>query len=518
MALARDARQGDYQVIAVIGDGALTGGMALAALNQIGHLAPRMTIVLNDNEMSISENVGAINRYMRSLQVQPWFQRAEDRGKRTLTNIWEPLGELGSRAKKAARRFFDPASNNPFHAMGVRYVGPVDGHDIDQLIFYLDRIRLLDGPTMLHIVTRKGKGYKAAETDPITWHGASSFDPDNPVAKGKSHTWSNAFGDAASRLASADDRVWVITPAMREGSGLVEYSKDHPDRYLDVGIAEDVAVTVGAGLALRGEKPIVAIYSTFLQRGYDQVIHDVCLENLDVVFAIDRAGLVGGDGATHQGIFDLSYLRAVPNMQIGMPHDALEMRSMLKTALELGGPKAVRWPRGNVEPGPDEPVADWATIEWGTWSVLREPAPGVPASETVWLLGMGPTVDYALQAAEGRAEVGVVNARFVKPLDTAMLHRLAGESRALVTVEDHTLAGGLGSAVLESLAAAGIHATVKLLGIADRTVPHGDPKLQHEQLGYGPKAIGRALDALLGSGRTGDAVRFGESARGGSGE
>src|SRR5690606_25671155 len=232
---------------------------------------------------------------------------------------WGPLAELGSRAKKAARRFFDPASNNPFHAMGVRYVGPIDGHDVLQLMYYLDHIRKLDGPTMLHIVTRKGKGYKVAESDPITWHGATSFDPVNPVAAGKSYTWANAFGDAASALADADDRIWVITPAMREGSGLVEYSKRHQDRYIDVGIAEDVAVTVGAGLALRGEKPIVAIYSTFLQRGYDQVIHDVSIEHLDVLFAIDRAGLVGGDGATHQGLYDLAYLRAVPNMSIAMP-------------------------------------------------------------------------------------------------------------------------------------------------------------------------------------------------------
>src|SRR5690606_25541250 len=238
----------------------------------------RMTIVLNDNEMSISENVGAINHYMRTLQVQPWFQAAEDRSKAALAKVWEPLADIASRAKKATRRFFDPASNNPFHAMGLRYVGPVDGHDIDQLLYYLDHIRQPDGPTMLHIVTRKGKGYKAAGNDPIAWHGASSFDPDNPGAKASSSTWSTAFGDAAAKLAADDARVWVITPAMREGSGLVEYSKAHPDRYIDVGIAEDVAVTVGAGLALRGEKPIVAIYSTFLQRGYDQVIHDVCLE------------------------------------------------------------------------------------------------------------------------------------------------------------------------------------------------------------------------------------------------
>src|SRR5690606_23381313 len=292
---------------------------------------------------------------------------------------------------------------------------------------YLSRIRELDGPTMLHIVTRKGKGYQAAETDPITWHGASSFDPINPVAKGSSHTWAQAFGEAATALAAADDRVWVITPAMREGSGLVGYSKQHPGRYIDVGIAEDVAVTVGAGLALRGEKPIVAIYSTFLQRGYDQVIHDVALENQDVVFAIDRAGLVGGDGATHQGIYDLAYLRTVPNVSVAMPRDANEMRSMLKTALRLGGPKAIRWPRGPVAAPDDAPVGEWPDIEWGSWEVVKRPQDGAAARGSVWLLGLGPTVGYALTAAADRPEVGVVNARFVKPLDASLLREIAAD-------------------------------------------------------------------------------------------
>jgi 1-deoxy-D-xylulose-5-phosphate synthase len=493
MALARDARQAPYEVVAVIGDGALTGGMALAALNQIGHVRPRMTIVLNDNEMSISENVGAINHYMRTLQVQPWFQEAEDRSKAALTRLWAPLADVASRAKKATRRFFDPASNNPFHAMGLRYVGPVDGHDIDQLIYYLDHIRQLDGPTMLHIVTRKGKGYKVAESDPIAWHGASSFDPDNPVAKATSATWSTAFGDAATKLADQDDRVWVITPAMREGSGLVEYSKAHPDRYIDVGIAEDVAVTVGAGLALRGEKPIVAIYSTFLQRAYDQVIHDVCIEGLDVVFAVDRAGLVGGDGATHQGIYDLSYLRTVPNMSVAMPRDVDQMRGMLKAALRLGGPKAIRWPRGGVPVLDDAPVSDWREVEWGTWEVLKEPE---DRRRAVWVVGLGPTVAYALAAAEGRPEVGVVDGRFVKPLDSRLLLELASLARAVVTVEDHTIVGGLGSAVLEALAEGGVAVPVVRLGVRDRVVPHGDPRAQHEELGYGPEAIARTLEEL----------------------
>jgi 1-deoxy-D-xylulose-5-phosphate synthase len=276
---------------------------------------------------------------------------------------------------------------------------------------------------------------------------------------------------------------------MREGSGLVEYSRAHPERYIDVGIAEDVAVTVAAGLALRGERPIVAIYSSFLQRGFDQVVHDVCIENLDVIFAIDRAGLVGGDGATHQGIYDVSYLRAIPNLSVAMPKDATEMRGMLKSALQLGGPKAIRWPRGGVERAPQQPMEAWEAVAWGTWEILK------PGSE-VAVLAMGPTVAYALEAASGDERVEVVNARFVKPLDHAMLHRLAGERRALVTVEDHTIMGGLGSAVSEALADAGLHLPVIRLGIPDVTVPHGDPGAQHEAMGYGPAGIRAALEGL----------------------
>jgi len=489
MALARDARQDDYEVVAIIGDGALTGGMALAALNQIGHVKPKMTIVLNDNEMSISENVGALNRYMRTLQVQRWFQEAEESGKRALSGLWKPLGELASRAKDATRHFFDPASANPFHAMGVRYVGPVDGHDINQLIYYLKHIRELEGPTLLHIVTTKGKGYKIAESDPIYWHGPPKFDVAKPVKMGKGYSWSNAFGDAAIELARADDRVWVITPAMREGSGLVEYSQQHPKRYLDVGIAEDVAVTTAAGLALRGEKPIVAIYSTFLQRGYDQVIHDVCLENLNVIFAIDRAGLVGGDGATHQGVFDIGYLRPIPNISLAMPKDTQELRAMLKAALALGGPKAVRWPRGAVAPAPEAAVADWPEITWGSWEMLK---PGQDA----YVLALGPTLTYALEATQDLPSVGVVNARFIKPLDEAMLLKLAGSARALITVEDHAVTGGLGSAVAETLQDHGLKVPLRRLGIHDRFVPHGDPVIQHEALGLGPSGIRQVLIEL----------------------
>jgi 1-deoxy-D-xylulose-5-phosphate synthase len=507
MALARDARGAPYDVVAVIGDGALTGGMALAALNQIGHLKPRMTIVLNDNEMSISENVGALNSFMRRLQVQPWLQRAESRGKAALRDLWAPLAEIGSRAKKATRRFFDPASNNPFHAMGLRYVGPIDGHDAEQIAFYLAHIRELEGPTMLHVVTRKGKGYDVAEADPITWHGASKYDRSNPIASGKGYQWSDAFGDVAIDLTAHDDRVWVITPAMREGSGLVRYSKAHPTRYVDVGIAEDVAVTTAAGLALRGEKPIVAIYSTFLQRGYDQVIHDVALENLDVVFAVDRAGLVGADGMTHQGVYDLSYLRPIPNLSIAMPRDGQELRSMMKGALARGGPVAVRWPRGAVAPLADADVGAWPEIVWGTWAV--EAGPVDPAEAAVAVLAFGATLPYAVEAAAGQGDVAVVNARFLKPLDTLLLGRLAAAGVPLVTVEDHVLAGGLGSAVAEFLSDRGAPLHLQRLGIDDRHVAHGDPAAQHDELGFGVAGIGRALDRARQAGGA-SPLRLGE--------
>ncbi len=483
MALARDAQGEDYQVIPIIGDGALTGGMALAALNQIGHIKPKMTIILNDNEMSISENVGALKNYLRNMQVQSWFQKAESRGKEALENF-KMIRKIGSRAKDAARHFLDPVSANPFHAMGVRYVGPIDGHDVNQILYYLEHIQELDGPTMLHIITKKGKGYNIAESDPIYWHGPPKFDADNPVAAGKGYTWANAFGDTAIQLAKEDKRVWVITPAMREGSGLVEYSQVHPKRYLDVGIAEDVAVTVGAGLALQGEKPVVAIYSTFLQRGYDQVIHDVCLENLDVVFAVDRAGLVGGDGMTHQGVYDISYLRALPNMSVAMPKDANEMQAMLKKALELGGPKAIRWPRGKVEPVTQSLTE--ADIVWGSWELLKE-------GSDAYILALGPTLGYALKAANNNPRVGVVNARFIKPLDETMLLSLVKKASMLITVEDHVLQGGLGSAVAEVLADHEAKVSLLRLGIPDKPIHHGDPTVQHEVLGYGPKAIQKKL-------------------------
>ena len=482
MVLARDLMGEDYHVVAVIGDGALTGGMALAALNKIGELQKRMLIVLNDNEMSISENVGALNKYFKELQIRKWVQDAEKLGKNILERISPQLFGLVDRAKEAAKLLLH--LENPFYAWGIRYVGPVDGHDLKGLVHILEHLKALDGPTLLHVVTKKGKGYKVAEADPIYWHGPPGFDPKKPEKVSKGYTWSQAFGDAVTELAHMEPRLFVLTPAMREGSGLVRYSLEHPERYLDVGICEDVAVTTAAGLALRGMKPIVAIYSTFLQRAYDQVIHDVAIENLPVVFAIDRAGIVGADGATHHGVFDIAYLRTVPNLQIAAPKDALELRAMLKKALEVGGPVAIRYPRDNVERAPE---GVWPEIAWGKWEVLKE---GTEA----YILAFGKTLKYALEAAGDDPRVGVVNARFLKPLDREMLRALSRYK--LLTVEDHQRMGGFGSAVLEALNEMGLKPEVQVLGLPDRFFEHGAIPSLHRQAGIDAEGIRKALAAM----------------------
>ena len=487
MAMARDALGQDYHVAAVIGDGSLTGGMALAALNTIGDKGPRMLVILNDNEMSISENVGGINKFMRGLQVQKWFQEGEGAGKKAVETLSRPLASFMSRAKNSTRHFFDPASVNPFSAMGLRYVGPVDGHNVEELVWLLERLVDLDGPTVLHVVTKKGKGLSYAEEDPIYWHGPAKFDPaTGEYVPSKSYSWSAAFGDAVTELARTDPRVFVITPAMREGSGLVEYSRIHPNRYLDVGIAEEVAVTTAAGMALQGLKPIVAIYSSFLQRAYDQVLHDVAIENLDVIFAIDRAGIVGADGATHNGVFDLSFLRTVPNVDIALPRDAAELRGMLKAAQGVGGPVAIRYPRGNTEQVPD---GTWPDLTWGTWTRER------PGDDVVILAG-GKALEYALKATADLPGVGVVNARFVKPLDAVMLREVAGRARTLITVEDNTVLGGFGSAVLEFLNAEGLTVPVQVLGIPDEFQEHATVESVHARAGIDAQAIRTVLAEL----------------------
>jgi 1-deoxy-D-xylulose-5-phosphate synthase len=488
MAMARDAQGQHHKVAAVIGDGALTGGMALAALNTIGDKQPNMLVVLNDNEMSISENVGAMSRFMRGLQVQKWFQEGEGAGKKAVSAFSKPLANMLSRAKSSTRHFFDPASINPFAAMGLRYVGPVDGHDVIEMAWLMERLLDLEGPTILHVVTKKGKGLDTAEADPIKWHGPAKFDPVTHefAASKSSYSWSNAFGDAVTELATIDPRLFVITPAMREGSGLVEYSKAHPRKYLDVGIAEEVAVTAAAGMALQGLRPVVAIYSSFLQRAYDQLVHDVAIEHLPVIFAIDRAGVVGADGATHNGVFDLSFLRSVPGVSIGLPRDAAELRGMFKGALERGGPVAIRYPRGNT---PRVPEGTWPDLTWGSWERLK------PGSEVV-VLAAGKALEYAEEALHDLPGVGLINARFVKPLDSAMLREVALGARALITVEDNSVVGGFGAAILEELSALGLSVPVRVLGVPDQFQEHATVERVHALSGMDAPAIRTVLAEL----------------------
>ncbi|UBV43281.1 1-deoxy-D-xylulose-5-phosphate synthase [Deinococcus taeanensis] len=487
MAMARDALGQDYKVAAVIGDGSLTGGMALAALNTIGDMGRKMLIILNDNEMSISENVGAISKFMRGLQVQKWYQEGEGAGKKAVQAVSKPLADFMSRAKSSTRHFFDPASVNPFAAMGVRYVGPVDGHNVQELVWLIERLVDLDGPTILHVATTKGKGLSYAEADPIYWHGPGKFNPaTGEFSASQTHSWSAAFGDAVTELAAQDPRTFVITPAMREGSGLVGYSKAHPHRYLDVGIAEEVAVTAAAGMALQGLRPVVAIYSSFLQRAYDQVLHDVAIEHLNVTCAIDRAGIVGADGATHNGVFDLSFLRSIPGVRIGLPKDAAELRGMLKYAQTHDGPYAIRYPRGNTAPVPE---GTWPDLKWGTWERVK-------AGEDVVILAGGKALEYAQKAVADLEGVGVVNARFVKPLDEEMLRDVARTARTLITVEDNTVIGGFGSAVLEFLNAEGLRTPVRVLGIPDEFQEHATVESVHARTGIDAQAIRTVLAEL----------------------
>jgi 1-deoxy-D-xylulose-5-phosphate synthase len=464
MAIAAAQRRDPRRVVAIIGDGALTAGMAFEALNHAGSLPTDLLVILNDNEMSISENVGALTaRFAQALSGQVYTQLREG-GKKMLRQM-PSVRELARRSEEHLKGMVLPGTL--FEEMGFNYIGPVDGHDVTGLVRTLRNLRKLHGPQFLHIRTRKGKGYAPAEADPITWHGPGPFDPaSGTIFKEKSSgpSFSQIFGQWLCDMAEADPRIIGVTPAMREGSGLVQFSKRFPDRYFDVAIAEQHAVTFAAGLATEGLKPIVAIYSTFLQRGYDQLIHDVALQRLPVVFAIDRAGLVGSDGATHQGSYDLSYLRCIPNMVIMAPADENECRQMLYTATTLEVPAAVRYPRGT---GPGVPiVAQMSALPVGRAQVRREGRSGLA------LLVFGTLLDAAQKIAD-RLDATLVNMRFIKPLDEKLVLKLAAEHRALVTIEENAVAGGAGSAVAELLATEGVLLPLHQIGIPDRFIEHG---------------------------------------------
>ena len=467
MALAAKQRGEDRQCVAVIGDGALTGGM-----NHAADTDANLLVILNDNEMSISENVGGMNRYLAKLLAGRFYQRVRETGKKALHGI-KPLSEFVSRAEEHMKGMVLPGTL--FEELGFNYNGPIDGHDLPTLLSTLNNIKQLKGPQFLHVVTRKGKGYAPAENDPIAYHGVPIFDPKtSELPKGvKPKTYSNIFGDFMCDIAAKDERVVGITPAMREGSDLIRFSKEFPDRYYDVGIAEQHAVTVSAGLACEGLKPVCAIYSTFLQRGYDQLIHDVALQNLDVLFAIDRGGLVGGDGATHNGAFDLSYLRCIPNMVIMTPSDENECRQCLYTGYLYEGPVAVRYPRG-MGSG-IEAEKSFTPFEIGKGEVKRQ-------GETVAILAFGSMVAIALEAAE-KINATVADMRFVKPLDEQLIRELAETHDQFITIEENAVQGGAGSAINEFILNNDIQVKVKNLGLPDRFVEHGSTGDLLERIG-----------------------------------
>ncbi len=464
MAVAAQLEGIDRCAVAIIGDGAMSAGMAFEALNNAGAMNTNLLVILNDNDMSISRPVGALNNYLAKLMSGQFYATARRAGEKML-GVVPPVLELAKRAEEHVKGMVTPSTL--FEEFGFNYIGPIDGHDLDVLVTTLNNIKHLDGPQFLHVVTRKGAGYQAAEDDPILYHGVSKFDPDaGIVSKAASKpTYTQIFGDWLCDMAALDQRLVAITPAMREGSGLVRFSQEYPDRYFDVGIAEQHAVTFAAGLACDGMKPVVAIYSTFLQRAYDQLIHDVAIQNLPVVFAIDRAGLVGADGPTHAGSFDLTYLRCIPNITVMTPADENECRQMLYTAFQMDTPTAVRYPRGTGTGVATQ--KEMQALPLGRGEIRRK-------GEKVALLAFGSMLKPCMEAAE-ELNATVVNMRFVKPLDDDLVESLAADYKLLVTIEENTIMGGAGSAVVESLESKGIAIPVLQLGLPDIFIDQGDP-------------------------------------------
>jgi 1-deoxy-D-xylulose-5-phosphate synthase len=489
MALARDLKGEDHKVIPIIGDGALTGGMALEALNHIGHEKRRLMVVLNDNEMSIAPNVGAIHNYLGKVRSDKTYLKAKDE----FESLLRKIPAIGGKLAKTAERLKDSLKylivpGMLFEEFGLKYFGPVDGHDIEKLVETFRQADKVDGPVLVHVMTVKGKGYSPAEADSHKWHGITPYKIESgqvlkPIGP---PMYTEVFGNTLIELAEKDDRIVAITPAMPGGSGLLGFAERFPDRMFDVGIAEQHAATMSAALAMEGLKPVFAVYSTFLQRAYDQVVHDICRQNLNVVFAIDRAGLVGADGETHQGVYDIAFLRHIPNMTLMMPKDENELRRMLVTALAYDdGPIAVRYPRVNgLGVAMDEHPQP---IPIGSWEVVRE-------GEHAAILAIGPMVQTAEEAAEllkrEGLQVRVVNARFVKPLDEDMLLQLAKEQMRMLIVEEGSALGGLGGAILEFYAMRGIAGlSIGLAGVPDEFIAHASIKEQRQMCGLTPESI-----------------------------
>jgi 1-deoxy-D-xylulose-5-phosphate synthase len=490
MAIAAALDKKDTRAVAIIGDGGLTGGMAFEALNHAGPLDANLLVILNDNEMSISPNVGALNNYLAKILSGRFYSSVRQGGKELLKHRMPSVWELARRAEEHVKGMVAPGTL--FEELGFNYIGPIDGHDLDTLITTLRNLRKIRGPQFLHIVTKKGKGYAPAEQDPVAYHGVGVFDPSKdhlPKAKPGAPTYTEVFGQWLCDMAERDRRLLGVTPAMREGSGLVEFERRFPERYFDVGIAEQHAVTLAAGMACEGYKPVVAIYSTFLQRGYDQLIHDVVLQDLPVLFAIDRAGPVGPDGPTHAGSFDLSFLRCLPNIVVMAPADENECRQMLYTGFKHQGPAAVRYPRGK---GPGVEVRDeMSALPIGKGEIRREGA-------QVALLAFGSMVPAALAAGE-QLGATVANMRFVKPLDEELILKLADSHELLVTVEENAIAGGAGSGINELLSARGCRVPVLNLGLPDIFLDQGTREELLGQCGLDAEGIAKAIQAHLGA-------------------
>ena len=487
MALAAHQKGENRHAVAIIGDGAMSAGMAFEALNNAGVLPGKLLVVLNDNDMSISPPVGALNRYLAQLMSGQFYAAAKNVGKTVLKPL-PPLFELAKRFEEHAKGMVVPATL--FEKFGFNYIGPIDGHDLDSLIPTLENIKHLmatsTSPQFLHVVTKKGQGYKRAEVDPVAYHGPSKFDPAVGITKpatAPKTTFTQVFGQWLCDMAEKDTRLVGITPAMREGSGMVEFHKRFPGRYYDVGIAEQHSVTFAAGLACEGLKPVVAIYSTFLQRAYDQLIHDVAIQNLPVVFALDRAGLVGADGATHAGAYDIPYLRCIPNVSLACPADENECRQLLTTAYEQDHPVAVRYPRGAGAGVPMD--AGLNALPFGKGEVRR-------TGQKIAILAFGTLLYPALQVGD-QLNATVVNMRWAKPLDTELLLQVAASHDALVTVEEGALMGGAGSAVGEALAAAGVLKPLLQLGLPDKFIEHGDPGQLLANLGLNAEGMARSI-------------------------
>jgi len=479
MAAARDANGGKEKIVAVIGDGSLTAGMAFEGLNQAGHLKKNLVVVLNDNEMSISPNVGALSSFLSQKMTSDLFVKLKKETEHLLSSMprfGEGLLSLAHRAEHSLKGFFTPGML--FEAFGFDYIGPIDGHNLEELTKTLRNAIRLEGPVLLHVVTRKGHGYRPAELNPASYHGVGPFNRETGevvAGKGSTASYTAIFGQYLQKMASEDPRIVAITAAMLEGTGLKGFSKQFPERFYDVGIAEQHAVTFAAGLACNGSKPVVAIYSTFMQRAYDQVLHDVCLQKLPVIFAMDRGGLVGADGPTHHGVFDLAFLRHIPNLTFMVPRDEVMLQRGLETGRQLDGPFAIRYPRGNAE-GLDLPaVAD--PLPLGQGEILRE-------GNDALLLAVGSTVTAALAAADELADEGlsltVVDPVFIKPFDTALLEKLVRSARFVVTAEENVLQGGFGSVILETLSELGLTVPVLRIGLPDQFIEQGSQaELRH---------------------------------------